>query len=837
MIEIASIDSNSRQIDIFDAQGVQFSNHYGEQGGGFGYLKFYVERPVGTAYPEFNFGRKLIIRKSINTYLFVGQIRQTEETSSKGKNKIEVTALGFGIISGDDELVRHFCDKRLNLWNTPSEVPKGLYRPDQFGTGSNSIGLFMHASTEEAEVNAYTELEYEFTGELYDDSAELAERIKMDLSLSLGGGIIFDGQIDWLLQPPSSDFSVTITDNLESLSTSMQSGELYAANGSAVPSVGDVWQVTGTGDFTGDNMETQKAGWGPPVATDLFEVTNNSPGTEAFLYRGRVGYSYVGYKNFSGEDNAAITMLLYNDTQSASVSISLANTTNDAFEVTTSTSSWAVDDELVIYGPPFSAQISNIAAAVITYTGDVGESNLAAGQMLVNTSQKAVATIQSNVVGSDTITVDDENDITGWAINDEIMTGSSMFSALINGTPSGTTIIYDTDIGERVASQATGWVLYNVTQDDFATVDTWTIASKQVDVTDSGDISAWVNNDELAIYAAYSVEILDDNEATVWPTDWREGAIAQNRTAINETTSASPTKLRLKFKAYLGGTGLESMFAQMSNLKAYSTTDTITATMLAEYVVTQLSQSGHDLSSSTTSIETISYEIEPMVHEFVTPKDALSDACGYGDGSYNKLAWGVKLDDTQAIYLETQDPDTVVYQIRRTAPIEASTGGDIQEAYQKVRGKYTDKLGDETLTDWFSDTDAYFNGYYRAITIQLDNIDTEAEAEYVVQKYLLENKYAKTASQYSAEDGAIFTPSGVDVSFDEVKATGQAIEIEDWRAVQSGASGTDLGSYWAREQLVAVEVDYGAKSVKLTPGSAKKTFEVYMQNLARLAEL
>jgi len=749
MLHIESYDDRDNQVVITDALGIQFSNHYGEEGGGFGYLKFYVEREIGHSYPEFNFGCKLIIRKSLSTYLFVGQIRQVEETSSPSGDKISVTAIGFGVIAGDDELYRHFCDKRLNMWNTPSEVPRGLYRPDQFGTGSNAIGLFMHASTEEADVNAYTELEYEFKGELYDGSAETAQRIKLDLSMSLGGGVIFDGQVD---------------------------------------SIDD-------------------------------------------------GNGYVYYKNESGVSNVANTMILYNTTQNASVTITDASAPSSGFTVDGNISSWASDDEITVYGPPFSAQISSVSGAVITYTSDLGESTLAAGQMLVNTSQKAVATIQSNDTSLDTITVDDENDITGWAINDEISTGYPMFSALINGTPSGTTITYDNDIGERVVSQSTGWVLYNVTQDDYATVSSWTIASKQVDVTASGDISAWVDNDELAIYAAYAFSITDDNDATIWPTDWRAGAIAQNRTAINETTSGSPTKFRLVFKSYLGGTGLETMFAQLSNVRVYSTTDSITVSTLAEYVVEQLSQSGHNLSNSTANIETISYEIEPMVYEFETPKDALSKACAFGDGSYNKLAWGVKTDDSQTMYLETQDPDTVVYQIRRTAPVEASTGGDMQEAHQKVRGKYVNKLGEETLTDWFSDTDAYFNGYYRAITIQLDNVDTEDEAEYLVQKWLGENKYARMGSQYSAQDGSIFTPSGVEVPFDEVKATGQAIEIEDWRAVQSGASGTDLGSYWAREQLVAVEVDYDAKTVKLTPGSAKKTFEVYMQNLARLAEL
>lgn len=82
------------------------------------------------------------------------------------------------------------------------------------------------------------------------------------------------------------DFSVTITDNTESISDAFQSGEIYVANGNAVPDVGDRFLCLGTGDFTGDDLATAKGA--PLAAGDIFEVTDNSVGTEAVEYIDRI---------------------------------------------------------------------------------------------------------------------------------------------------------------------------------------------------------------------------------------------------------------------------------------------------------------------------------------------------------------------------------------------------------------------------------------------------------------------------------------------------------------------------------------------------------------------
>jgi len=85
------------------------------------------------------------------------------------------------------------------------------------------------------------------------------------------------------------DIGVTVTDAKDAtLSAFMQSGgELYAANGGAVPDIGDTFIVYGVGDTADDALETAK---GYPVRRyDCFRVDNNATGSESITYLGRLG--------------------------------------------------------------------------------------------------------------------------------------------------------------------------------------------------------------------------------------------------------------------------------------------------------------------------------------------------------------------------------------------------------------------------------------------------------------------------------------------------------------------------------------------------------------------
>lgn len=82
-----------------------------------------------------------------------------------------------------------------------------------------------------------------------------------------------------------ADISVLLGGS-ESITTSFQSGEIYTANGSAVPDVGDLIMVNSEDDFTGVDLSVAKGS--NPRKYDLFEVTNNSSGLEGISFIGNI---------------------------------------------------------------------------------------------------------------------------------------------------------------------------------------------------------------------------------------------------------------------------------------------------------------------------------------------------------------------------------------------------------------------------------------------------------------------------------------------------------------------------------------------------------------------
>lgn len=106
----------------------------------------------------------------------------------------------------------------------------------------------------------------------------------------------------FLLTP--ANIGVTLTDNTESLSTAVQSGEIFAANGNTIPSVGDILMVYDDSDTTGDDFETAK---GDPVRKyDSFRFTNIGVGTEAITYLGNLkDPADVGYGDTAATEYTA----------------------------------------------------------------------------------------------------------------------------------------------------------------------------------------------------------------------------------------------------------------------------------------------------------------------------------------------------------------------------------------------------------------------------------------------------------------------------------------------------------------------------------------------------
>jgi hypothetical protein len=716
--------------------GIQFSNHYGSDGSGFGYLKFKLEREVGIRYTDIGFGYIVVIRKALNV-IYKGMIREIGESTKNGVGTIAVSAVGLAKVAEDaPEILRNFCNADLSKWVTAGQVPGALYRPDLFTTSSSDGGLILTAGTQPVTANQYTELVFEFF------AGEVAERIKFDALLNLGRGVTFDADVD------SID----------------------------------------------------------------------------------AGNKYIFYKNNSDETKISTGTVLVNITQSLTTTIDAVDTGLNRLTVSTSPSSWAVDDEIYIQGPYFTASIVSVASGVITYTSEVGEGNLSTSLDLINLTKKDVSGITSYDAGANTITATD--DVTTWTANDTIIIPAPLFSATVSGV-SGTQITYTGESGERVVNSDTGWVLHNTTEDDVATVASWTGPDK-LDVTVSGEISTW-NGDTINIYSPYRAEVRDSNNAILWPTDWRSGAVSGATTGINVTSTGSPTTFRILFKAYIAGSGDESSFARLSNVKVYSTELDCTMETIAKAMLSNMTALGID--SSEDDIAAITKVVEPSVFEFKDIKAALSETAKFGSQNGNQVAWGIRPNDVDRFFVE-EFPTGVKYIIaksRGNSDVEVSA--DMGESVQRIRGVYTDPLGNRVIMDWVEETDQYFGSYYISRTETLQNIDNDTDAQAYIQMLFNEQKRPPVSSAYTTKGDVVQDIYGNVVPFDEVVADGSYIEVEDFRAAITGQQVSDLSANWVRDRLVAVEVDVDNKSVKLIPGKARKTFEIYMAELSRIAKL
>lgn len=831
-MQLESYDSLGTQYIISDWMEPTWATFYGEDGSGYGFYRFSLPRKHGYNYPDIGYGHEFIARKYLRTILFHGTIREIEEEASADGELIHVSVFGELVSSDDDELLRAYCDSRLSLWSPPSEIPKDNFHPDYYSTGSNALGLFMHPNNgTEIENGHYTELEYEFY------PGETAERFKATLSMMMGMGVLFEADID---EVPFTAKIDTVDDGTDTVVYKEDSGEntvkatdtITNTTRSQSAVVSSITPATNTIVFSGaPDLST----W---AADDNIEVDE-----------GR-----IKYKDHSGDDTKLeADMVLWNFTQNKQVAIYAMDAANDLIQAEEKSyfSGWAADDEIFVAGPAFQAVITDVTGAVITYNGttEIGEGNIATSWPIANISKKSIAEVQSNVTGADTITVTDATDIESWEEGDVIVQGVSLFYATIDNTNHGTggdgdgtgTLQWtlNSDLGTRIVSASTGWVLYNQTRDDYATVDGWNVASRYIGVTDFNDMSGWSNSDIIRIYTPVKIAIYDSADNRIWPaSDERQGAVPHHETAINvtKTGNATPPTFTIRMTTFVDGSFDESTFALFNDVKVYSTQSAVTTQFLAQQVVSALSVSGHGWDSSTEDIESITKVLEPMFFEFQSYREAMKWACAFGDGSGNRIAWGIKLDDRGRFFLETMDLDAVDYLVRRgNAPLEASVGGTIQESAQAVRGRYRDILGEQQITDWqWAPTSAYFSDRFRRFSVDLEGVDNETDADDLVSVKLSESQYPQKRSRYRVMDGQVFTPWGVRIPFDEVKATGRIMRIEDWRSAETGRSSTDLRNTWMTEQIVGVQVDYASRTVELIPGSAKSTFERMLAELARI---
>jgi hypothetical protein len=771
-LSLETEDSTGLQHLIEDYLCLQWSTHYGENGGGYGYLRFSLPRDIGHDYLDIGYGYRIILRKYLGTILFDGQIRQIDEGSGPDEDSINITALGWSIVAEDDETLRAFCDMRLNLWRTPQELPAVpeayipgfrvmqdplppgsgvpigglLYRPDLFSANAGAVGLFLHPNTN-ANITAgdYTIMEYEFF------PGETAERFKCELSMLLGTGVVFNGEVQ-----------------------SVSGVRVYYKNGVGDGSVGagmslyNLTQgkniaITGTDMFLDYIRVESEAAIEDWEEDDVLYVPGPLFGAQINDITGNV----ITYTDPIGEHNLNTAWPISNLTKRSMATILAYNTAIDTITVTDANDirSWEAGDFIVIGTSMWYAEINGApAGAVITYDTDLGTPVVSSDTdwVLVNMSKSPVeyATVSGWDTTSNQVTVSDAADIAGWANNEALR----IFTPLA------------------------------------------------FSVYDSGGNIIWPTSDP------------------------REGAIPRNRTAINvtKTGDGATPNFTIRATVFVSGAFGETSFINLDEVRAYSVQDDVTTEMLAQYVVGLLSASGHDWDNSEDDIESITKIIEPMVFELTTPKEAMTWACQFGDGGGSRVAWGIRLDERIRFYLETQVLNRVDYVIRRTAPIEITLGGDIMESWQQVRAIFDNVLGERQYTDWISDSDAYFTDHYRRKSLRLDTVNDPDEAESLARQWLSENKEAKQSARYTAHDGSVFTKYGAPIPIEEVQALGGLVMIEDWRSVEAGISATDLRNTWAVEQIVGVEIDYDAGTAHLIPASAKSSFEQYMSEIARI---
>jgi hypothetical protein len=167
-----------------DATGIKYSNHYSEEGSGFGYLTFTLQRRIGYNYEDIGFGYQVKLRKGIRNILFDGTITKIDEAHGDQGDQITINCVGWNSLLGFERLNFVLSDTRLNRW-IGSETESGSFLPQKFdvNTSWNSTnGLqFKPRRSVDFEVDDYTYTRYTFEFE------EVAARVTYDYDVALPG--------------------------------------------------------------------------------------------------------------------------------------------------------------------------------------------------------------------------------------------------------------------------------------------------------------------------------------------------------------------------------------------------------------------------------------------------------------------------------------------------------------------------------------------------------------------------------------------------------------------------------------------------------------------------
>jgi len=185
---IESYDTNGRQYRLLSASGIRYSNHYSEEGSGYGYLSFVLNRKVGYNYNDIGIGYRVILRKGIRNILFDGVITQMEEGHGDQGDTITVNCVGYNSLLNFEIQNFILSDARLNHW-IGSEDASSSFCPEKFDHntswddgGTQIAGLqFKPRRNVDFETNDYVYLRYTF------DFGETPARCTFDYDVALPG--------------------------------------------------------------------------------------------------------------------------------------------------------------------------------------------------------------------------------------------------------------------------------------------------------------------------------------------------------------------------------------------------------------------------------------------------------------------------------------------------------------------------------------------------------------------------------------------------------------------------------------------------------------------------
>lgn len=127
-VTLSLYDTRGNQFPLSDAYGLKWSNHYSDQGSGWGFLTFNVKRTPNINYQDIGMGYKVSLVKGLRLYLFYGIVVKNEENTS---GEYTISALGWSSILSFDVLNIVLADNRTNRW-AGGCTARGSFRPDKF---------------------------------------------------------------------------------------------------------------------------------------------------------------------------------------------------------------------------------------------------------------------------------------------------------------------------------------------------------------------------------------------------------------------------------------------------------------------------------------------------------------------------------------------------------------------------------------------------------------------------------------------------------------------------------------------------------------------------------